>query len=446
MRFTLPASLATLIVLTVATSPMTAGQSATAQRPVTFTKDVAPIFQANCQACHRPGSIAPMSLLTYAETRPWARSIKQKVALREMPPWFIDKNVGVQHFSNDRSLTDEQIATIVNWVDAGAPEGNPADMPPAMRFPESEAWQIGEPDVIVTLPKDLVVAGKGPDKWPDILVDPKLTEDRYIKGVQIIPIKGFPVVHHIRTSIVEPTDTAVGSGKLDDTDGSLEVGEQGVFLNEYAIGKQGDVFPDGSGRLIKAGTKINFQLHVHSSGTDTPTNVKLGLKFYPKGYVPNHVISSTTVSAPQVDLRPHTDNVRSDGYLTLKKAARLLSFQPHMHNRGKAECLEAIYPNGKVETLSCARFRFNWHLNYVYRDDEAPLLPAGTVLHSIMWHDNTRANPFNPDPDAQITYGQRTVDEMASAWISWYFMSDEDLKKETEARRAPRVPVTTSSR
>jgi hypothetical protein len=446
MRFTLPASLATLIVLAVATSPIHAGQSAPAPRPVTFSKDIAPIFQANCQACHRPGSIAPMSLLTYAETRPWARSIRQKVALREMPPWFIDKNVGVQHFSNDRSLTDEQIATILAWVDAGAPEGNPADMPPPIRFAEAAEWHIGEPDVIVTLPKDVVVAAKGPDKWPDILVDPKLTEDRYIRGVQIIPMKGFNVVHHIRTSIVEPTDTAVGSGKLDDTDGSLEVGEQGVFLNEYAIGKQGDVFPDGSGRLIKAGTKINFQMHLHSSGTDTPTNVKLGLKFYPKGYVPNHVISSTTVSAPQVDLRPHTDNVRSDGYLTLKKAARLLSFQPHMHNRGKAECLEAIYPNGKVETLSCARFRFNWHLNYVYRDDAAPLLPAGTVLHSIMWHDNTRNNPFNPDPDAQITYGQRTVDEMASAWISWYFMSDEDYQKELEARRAPRAPVTTSSR
>jgi hypothetical protein len=205
------------------------------------------------------------------------------------------------------------------------------------------------------------------------------------------------------------------------------------------------VFPDGSGRLIKAGTKINFQMHLHATGKeDTPTNVMLGLKFYPKGYVPNHVINSTTVSAREVDIRPHTDNVRSDGYLTLKKAARLLSFQPHMHNRGKAECLEAIYPSGKVETLSCASFRFNWHLNYVYRDDAAPLLPAGTVLHSIMWHNNTASNPFNPDPDAQITYGQRTIDEMASAWISWYFMSDEDLKKETAARQAAKTPSSST--
>lgn len=442
MRFVLPVSLA--LVVTCATAPMKAGQSATGQAQITFTKDVAPILQNNCQVCHRPGSIAPMSLLTYEDARPWARSIKQKVAVREMPPWFIDKNVGVQHFSNDRSLTDDEIATIVTWVDAGAPQGNPADMPPPRHFADAETWQIGQPDLIVTLPKDILVPAKAPDQWPDVLVDAGLTEDRYIQGVQIIPAKGFPVIHHIRTSIVEPTDANRSSGRLDGTDGSLAVGEQGVFLNEYAIGKQGDVFPEGSGRLIKVGTKINFQLHLHSSGKDTPTNVSLGLKFYPIGYVPQHVISSTTVSAPQVDIRPRTDNIRSDGYLMLKKAARLLSFQPHMHNRGKAECLEAIYPTGRVETLSCAKFRFNWHVNYVYSDDAAPLLPAGTVLHSIMWHDNTAANPFNPDPDAQITYGQRTIDEMASAWISWYYMSDEDFQKETEARRARRTILTSS--
>jgi hypothetical protein len=443
MRFILPMSLA--MVIMVATVPMKAGQSVPGQAPVTFTKDVAPILQKNCQACHRPGSIAPMSLLTYEDARPWARSMKQRVSLREMPPWFIDKNVGIQHFSNDRSLTDDEIATIVKWVDAGAPLGNPADMPRPRAFPDAETWQIGKPDLIVTLPKDIIVAAKAPDQWPDVLVDPRLTEDRYVQGVQIIPAKGYQVIHHIRTSIVEPTDATNSSGQLDGTDGSLEVGEQGVFLNEYAIGKQGDLFPEGSGRLIKAGTKINFQLHLHASGQDdTPTNVALGLKFYPAGYVPQHVISSTTVSAPQVDLRPHTDNIRSDGYLTLKKAARLLSFQPHMHNRGKAECLEAIYPTGRVETLSCAKFRFNWHLNYVYSDDAAPLLPAGTVLHSIMWHDNTAANPFNPDPDAQITYGQRTIDEMGSAWLSWYYMSDEDFKKETDARRAGRTTLTSS--
>ena len=418
--------------------------TSTAQAQVTFTKDIAPILQDRCQTCHHAGTFAPMSLVTYEETRPYAKAIKAKVAAREMPPWFIDKNVGVQNFTNDVSLTDDEIATISKWVDDGAPQGNPADMPKARVFESSESWFIGQPDLIVNLPKDYIVGGSGPDQWPDILVDPHLTEDRYIKGVQIIPLKGFPVIHPIRTSIVQPVDATLHSGKLDSTDGTLQVGEQGVFLNEYAVGKRGDVFPDGSGRLISAGTKINFQMHLHSIGTETPINVALGIKFYPKGYTPQHVISATTVSAPEVDIRPNTDNVRSDGYLVLKQAARLLSFQPHMHDRGKRECLEAIYPTGKVETLSCARFRFNWHINYIYKDEAAPLLPAGTVLHSIMWHDNTANNKFNPDPDAQITYGGRTVDEMASAWISWYYMSDQDYKKETETRKAVQQTLNSS--
>src|SRR2546426_9095053 len=162
MRFTLSASLA--LMLTVAASSMNAGQSTPVQPQVTFTKDVVPIFQNNCQVCHRPGSIAPMSLLTYQDVRPWARSIKQKVLAREMPPWFIDKNVGVQHFSNDRSLSDNEIATIVKWVDTGAPQGNPADTPPAREFADLNRWQFGEPGLVVSLPKDLIVAASGPDR------------------------------------------------------------------------------------------------------------------------------------------------------------------------------------------------------------------------------------------------------------------------------------------
>jgi hypothetical protein len=261
--------------------------------------------------------------------------------------------------------------------------------------------------------------------------------------VQIIPTKGRSVIHHIRTSIVEPDAGTRHSGQLDGNV-ALEVGEQGVFLNEYAIGKGGDVFREGSGRLIKAGTKINFQFHLHANGTETPTNVALGLKLYPKGYAPKHAITSLTVGVNEIDIRPNAADVRSDAYMPLIKPARLLSFQPHMHNRGKAECLEAIYPNGKTEMLSCARFLFNWHLNYVYDEDSAPLLPAGTILHSIMWHDNTANSKFNPDPEAQITWGERTVDEMGSAWLSYYYMSPEDFKIETEARKAKQRTLTST--
>jgi hypothetical protein len=335
------------------------------------------------------------------------------------------------------------MATIAKWVDSGAPQGNPADMPPPRQFPDGEVWNIGPPDLIVALPKDVIVKAKAPDQWPDILVDPGLTEDRYVKSVQIITTKGHRVVHHIRTSVVEPEAESRHSGQLDGNV-ALAVGEQGVFLNEYAVGKGGDVFPEGSGRLVKAGTKINFQFHLHSIGEETPTNVALGLKFYPKGYVPKHVITSLTVGVNEIDIRPHADNVRSDGYMTLTKPARLLSFQPHMHSRGKAECLEAIYPTGKAEMLSCAKFFFNWHINYLYGDNDAPLLPAGTVLHSISWHDNTAANKSNPDPDAQVSWGERTVDEMGSSWLSYYYMSDEDFKKEVEARKAKQRTLTSA--
>src|SRR5438105_1299008 len=244
------------------------------QAPVTFTKDVAPILQSHCQVCHRPDTFAPMSLLTYEDARPWAKSIKQKVVAREMPPWYIDKNVGVRHFKNDVSLTDAEISTISKWVDAGAPKGDPADMPPPRKFARDDAWHMGQPDLIVTLPKDQLIPAAGADRWIDVLADTGLTEDRYIQGVEVITTKGFRSVHHVTTSMKHEDDA-------DDGDNV-----QGSFLNEYALGKNADVFPEGAGRLIKAGTKINFNLHLHSTGTETPANVALGLKLYPKGYTP----------------------------------------------------------------------------------------------------------------------------------------------------------------
>jgi hypothetical protein len=394
---------------------------------LTFTKDVAPILQRRCQTCHRPDTFAPMSLLTYEETRPWVRSIKQKVSAREMPPWYIDKNVGVHHFKNDVSLTDQEIATIVQWADSGAPKGNPADMPPPRQFEATSTWQMGSPDLIVRLPKDLEIPATGSDRWIDILVDSGLTEDRYISGIEVRTLKGFKAVHHVTTSM-----------KHDD-DGDDGDNVQGTFLNEYALGKNADVFPDGAGRLIKAGSKINFNLHLHAIGQETLANVALGLKLYPKGFTPKYIETTEKIGDPKdLDIPPNADGVRFDGYQTLTKPARLLSFQPHMHNRGKASCMEAIYPGGhKVEMLSCVnRYQFAWHLVYLYDEDEQPLLPAGTILHLSSWYDNSPGNKFNPDPDNLITYGQRTIDEMGGAWVSYYSLSDDEYKQQVAARKA----------
>jgi hypothetical protein len=411
----------------LATASAQAPSGSGAQDQVTFTRHVAPILQARCQVCHRPNTFAPMSLQTYEEVRPWARSIKQRVVNREMPPWYIDKNVGVQHFKNDVSLSDEEIATIARWVDSGSPRGDAADMPPPRKFEDLDKWHIGQPDLIVTLPEDRVVAAKAPDKWLDVIVDPGLKEDRYIQAIETKPIKGYRVVHHAVTRMRAEDDP-------DDPNP-----EQWTFLNEYALGKNGDVFPEGSGRLMKAGTKINFNMHLHSVGEEMPANVALALKFYPRGYKPKLIETTlATGSTRELDIPPNTDNVRADGYTTLTKAARVRSFQPHLHNRGKAQCLEAIYPGGRrVETLSCVNnYQFNWHLVYLYQDDEQPLLPAGTILHTISWYNNTASNKYNPDPDNLVTYGQRTIDEMSHTWVNFSYLTDEEYAQQVAEREA----------
>jgi hypothetical protein len=431
---------ASAVVALIAIPAAAAAQPAKTPSP-TFAKDVGPILQRSCQVCHRPGSIAPMSLMTYQDVRPWARAIAERVSRREMPPWYIDRNVGIRKFRNDPSLSDAEIETIVRWTDAGAPQGDPADLPPPRTFEPIDKWHIGPPDFVVTLPQDLIVPAAAADRWVNVVVDTGLTEDRYIQAVETKPSKGFKVVHHTIATMMGANDVV----DEDDPDSYYP----GLFLNEYALGKYADVFPDGAARLIKAGTRLNFELHLHAIGEETPANVELGLKFYPKGYTPKYIERTIGVGQnPNLDIPPDTDNVRHDGYFTLTKPARLLSFQPHMHKRGKAMCVEAIYPPSrnppagntkepnKVETLSCVdRYQFGWHVVYFYDDDEQPLLPAGTLLHVTAWHNNSPSNRANPDSSNVITYGNRTMDEMGFAWMSWYYLTDEDYKQMTDARR-----------
>ena len=383
-----------------------AGQEA----EVTFTRDIAPIFQESCQSCHREGAIAPMSLVTFEESRPWARSIKDKVASRTMPPWYIDKNVGVQGFKYDRSLSDDQIATIVAGVDAGAPRGNPEDMPPARVFADRDKWHIGAPDLIVPIPDPFTVPADGANWWGDLFSDSGLTEDRWIKAVETKPsAEGFPVVHHAVTRLQETEDA-----------------EQGDFLNEYAQGKNGDVFPDGTGRLVKAGSIIRFNMHYASIGKETTDRTSVGLTFYPKGEEPKHELFSKALAQNfDLDIPPGDDEVRHDSYHAFDANVRLTGFQPHLHNRGKRQCIEAILPDGNTETISCAVWDFGWHIVYNYADDVHPLLPKGSFLHTITWHDNSRGNRWNPDPRNWTGFGQRSSDDMAFTWTSYYELDDD---------------------
>ena len=412
------------LIAMIATSESVGAQTtptATTQGQVTFTKDVAPILQRSCQNCHRPDSMAPMSLLTFEDARPWAKAIKENVVRRNMPPWHIDPNVGIREFKNSRALSDEEIEAIVKWVDGGAPKGNPADMPPPRQFQDSDKWNIGTPDLVLQLPQDFVVPAKAPDAWPNIDVDSGLTEDRYIQAVELKPTKGFKVVHHMGANLIYP----------DGTD---------TFLEADGVGGNGHSFEEGSGRLMKAGSKLRFGLHLHAINQEMKTNVALAIKFYPKGYVPKHVAFTEVMGdALDLDFPPNTDNVRADGYATLTKPTRIMAYQPHMHTRGKIMCMEAIYPDGRtdrVQTLNCANFNFNWHVVYEYATDVQPLLPAGTVLHIVSWHDNSANKPSNPDPDNWIGYGPRTIDDMSHAWITYYNLSDEEFKQAVQERKA----------
>ncbi|MEE2790921.1 MAG: hypothetical protein VX453_04755 [Acidobacteriota bacterium] len=414
-----------VVALIVAFSALTVPAVATAQEDTTeatFTRDVAPILQRSCQDCHRTGSIAPMSLLTYEETRPWARSIREKVVSRSMPPWYIDKNIGIQDFKYDYSLTDDEISTISRWVDNGAPRGNPTDMPPARQFRNIAEWKIGEPDWVVEIPEPFVVAAAAPNWWGDLISDSGLTEDRWVKAVETKPsLEGFPVVHHAVTSMEDP----------DSEEGDYN------FLNEYALGKNGDIFPDGTGRLIKAGAKIKFNMHYAAIGVEVTDRTRVGIQFYPKGVVPERKLISAHVGDDEdLDIPAGESNVRHDGFYRLKENAHITAFQAHLHNLGKRQCLGAILPDDTKQILSCADWDFGWHIVYNYEDTVAPLLPKGTLLHVTSWHDNSEANRWNDDPTNWAGFGQRSSDEMSFSWVSWYELNDEAFEQEVADRQA----------
>ena len=394
---------------------------------VTFTKDVAPILQRSCQNCHRPDSIAPMSLINYEDARPWARSIKQRVEQRSMPPWHVDRNVGIRKFKDDPSLTDQEIATLTAWVDSGAPRGNPADMPPPKKFDDSDKWHIGIPDLIVSMPRSFEVKPEAADWWGNFTADSGLTEDRYIKAVEAKPSPAaIKVVHHAVESLINE----------DGSDG-------GGVLVEYAVGKNGDIFTEGSGKLMKAGAKIRFNMHYHAIGHPVLDQTQVGIVFYPKGVVPKHVI--TTILAPNqddLDIPAGAADVRSDGYYKIDKPSRLVGFMAHMHNRGKRQCIEAIYPNMMTEQFNCVNYDFNWQIVYNYADEVAPLLPAGTIIHVTSWHDNSVANKYNPDPRNWVGFGNRTTDDMSRHWLTYYTMTDDEFKAEVDARNAAKANNT----
>jgi hypothetical protein len=390
---------------------------------VTFSKDVAPILQKSCQSCHHPGTAAPMSLMTYQDARPWAKAIRQRVAAREMPPWHLDKTVGIRKYKNDISLSDKEIATLVQWVDGGAKQGDPKLLPAPLTFKPDDEWFIGKPDLVATFDKQHVMYANGPDWWIYKFAELNLTEDRWVKAVQIKP--GNPkIVHHAVAYIFDEDHP-----------------DDPWSLNEYAAGKYGDNFGDAGGVLLKAGSRVRFDMHYFAIGEEERDQTSIGIIFHPKGYVPKLQVQQLNFrNLPNDELEiPPNSVVRHDGYLRLTKNARIAIFQPHMHMRGKAMTLEAINLDNTVTVLSSVdRFDFGWHISYIYEDDVAPLLPAGTMLHIVGIHDNTPSNRRNPDPEMWAGYGERSVDDMLQVRLHVTYLSDAEFKQAVEERKASR--------
>ena len=399
-----------------------------AQQPnsINFAEHVAPIIYDNCVECHRPGSIAPMSLLDYETVRAWGPVIKARVEKRSMPPYFIDKEVGVQSFEDDRSLSDQEIATIAAWVDSGSPQGDINYLPPAPQFEDDVAWTLEDdmgrpPDLIIPIPEPFTVPADGPNWWMTFYSDTGLTEDRWIKAFETKPsAEGYPVVHHAVTSMEFP-------------DGG------GGFLSEYALGKTADINPPGTGQLIKAGTRLNWNVHYAASpdGLDRTDRTRLALWFLPEGEDPEHeLIRSHMADNEDLDLPGGEERIRTDGYEYLDKNIRITAFQPHLHNLGTRQCIEVIYQDNRRQTLSCADWDFGWHIAYNYSEEVQPLIPKGSMIHVTSWFNNSKSNPWAGDSRNWVGFGQRSTDDMSFSWISYYELTDDEYDKAVAERHA----------
>jgi hypothetical protein len=431
------------------------GQTARTSRPPTFAKDVAPIFQEKCEVCHRPDNIGPMSLVTYEDVRPWIRSIKARVASREMPPWFLDRGVGIQHFVNDRSLTDREIETIVEWIDRGAPLGALSDLPAPKQWPAGDRFfletTLGPPDLIIRS-KPWTMSPKAPDILFEPQVEIPLSEPRWVRAAETKPsLTGRRIAHHANTYLLRPqTPEAIAAEQ------AVRAGQPGADLviegrrsgptierevfTEWAQGKGGEVYPENVGKLVMPGTKVGFQIHYHAVGEAVSDTLEVAWWFHPKGKTPKYSAEFTSVGAPPggttaVQIPPNTAT-EHQGATVLRAPAILHNFQPHMHYRGKAQTLEAIYPDGRREVINqVSRYTNNWHINYIYDPNFAPIFPKGTVLLVTSVHDNTAANKNNPDPRQWVSGGDRTVDEMAHLNEQVIYITDEDYSRIVEERR-----------
>jgi hypothetical protein len=410
---------------------------------VTFTHDVAPILYQHCVACHHPNDIAPMSLLTYKDARPWAAAIKQAVVTGKMPPWKADPAHG--KWSNDARLSDAEKNTLLAWINGAKLEGDPKDMPPTPVFPDG--WKIGKPDAIVAIPEHKLEA-TGPDEYSYVTVPTNFTEDKWVTAAELRP-GNRKVVHHAHVFVVEdqkktaandpaqeytkwlqihqgsltfirPDAPVINDGCLQDDNGVFPGSHQtdlGSLIASFLPGREADVYPEGTARLVKAGSKINFQIH-YSRATGKPeTDVtSVGLTFAKEP--PKQVARRIDLSNHMFLIPAGAPNQEVTECHTFTKDMYITSLTPHMHLRGKSMRMDVTYPDGRTETLlNVPQYDFNWQITY--RAAAPIFIPKGTRLKIDARFDNSPNNRVNPDPSKTIRWGSASEVEMMDGWVEY---------------------------
>jgi hypothetical protein len=403
-----------------------AALAASNSAPVTFNKDVLPILQKNCQGCHRPGELAPMSFLSYSDTRPWAKAMKQAVVTKKMPPWFAEKG----HFANDRTLTDDEISTLARWADNGAPEGDAKDKPAPLAF--QDGWNI-QPDLIVEMPKEFHVAANGTINYQNFLVKVNFSEDRWVVAAEMRP--GNPkVVHHGRVIVRPPTSTwmakAVPGEPYEEGSDGMGGARAGTdLLGKYNPGLGAQSFEvDGSAKFIPKGSDLVFNLHYTAVGTPQTDRSRVGLVFAKHPPQLRYWMSPGTPAAFNLVIPAGDSNAEVVSEVTIGvDGARLVYIQPHLHLRGKDYEIRLTYPTGETETIFKGVWDFNWQVGYQLAKPVP--VPKGTKILAIAHYDNSINNKFNPDPTKTVWWGDQNWDEMQSGFLGLVVAADSDVNK-----------------
>ena len=393
--------------LCVAISVAISSSNADVKSSPSFTKDVAPILYKNCIGCHRAGEIAPMSLVSYKEARPWARSIREKVVTREMPPWYADPNHG--KWSNDPRLSQQEINTIVAWVEGGATEGNPKDLPPMPKF--ASGWQIGEPDIVFQMPTEYTVPAEGAIPYQYFTVDPKFTEDHYVQAMEA-RAGNLSVVHHIVIYVRDPNNQKARR---------VDIGTD--LLGALSPGQTPFRAEPGTAKVIKAGAKLVFQMHYTPNGKETKDRSYVGLIFSKKPV--EKVITTTAAFDTRFVIPPGAPNHEIKGVYEFEQDSHIISLSPHMHLRGKDITYRAIYPDGRSEIiLAVPKYNFAWQVYYYPQKSLA--MPKGTRIEAVAHFDNSTRNALNPDPGKAVRFGEQTWDEMMNGFFD-YTVDSENI-------------------